>query len=609
MPQLIFENRVQLFTQEEKRYRQKSRALGWLRLGIFLSGAAACGYLFYHNNTAIGFLVLVVFYALFLVVLKKHTHLQYTQKHFGFLKKINQEEQERLKGNLPLFETGDGFKNSQHLYTSDLDIFGNYSLYQLLNRAVSIVGKNKLASWLQSAAPAPEIESRQQAIAELAPDIDWRQHLQAKALHYKQVVAEPFAFFDWLQAPDFYRNKKWLKIGVFVLPVFTLAALVFWFMGYSGYPAAGLVLLQYLLCYKYNQARDEYYEKSSDMYDVLRCYRDLLAHLETRPSHAPKLSELIQSLQVGGKPASAQIHALATIVEYLSARMNVYVSLVLNAVLMWDFYWMFRLERWKKNVAQNLEHVLDVVAETETLASLAAYQYANPAYAVPQVSSELFKLETEGLGHPLIFSSNRITNNFKTTGAGKTCIITGSNMSGKSTFLRTVGINLVLAQAGAAVNASKMIFNPVQVYTAMRTEDNLAESTSSFYAELKRLRMLLDISATGQPVFYLLDEILKGTNSGDRHAGAKALIRQLHRRTASGLVSTHDLELGALQQEHPEYITNYSFNSTIEGDKISFDYKLHDGLCKSFNASKLMQLMGIDMELSDENTRRTPSAH
>jgi DNA mismatch repair ATPase MutS len=276
--------------------------------------------------------------------------------------------------------------------------------------------------------------------------------------------------------------------------------------------------------------------------------------------------------------------------------MNVYISLVINAILMWDFYWMFRLENWKKNVAQNLEHVLDVIAETEALASLAAFQFANPDYAVPHLSPEPFMLEAESLGHPLIFTTDRITNSFKTTGAGKTCIITGSNMSGKSTFLRTVGINLVLAQAGTAVSARRMLFNPVQVYTAMRTEDNLAESTSSFYAELKRLRMLLDISATGQPVFYLLDEILKGTNSGDRHAGAKALIRQLHRRYASGLVSTHDLELGAMQQEHPDYITNYSFNSTIDGDKISFDYKLHAGICKSFNASKLMQLMGIEME-------------
>nr|WP_255709870.1 hypothetical protein [Pontibacter harenae] len=177
-------------------------------------------------------------------------------------------------------------------------------------------------------------------------------------------------------------------------------------------------------------------------------------------------------------------------------------------------------------------------------------------------------------------------------------VITGSNMSGKTTFLRTVGINMVLAFTGAPACAEGFTVAPAQVYTAMRTVDNLAENTSSFYAELKRLRVLLELTAQGQPVFYLLDEILKGTNSRDRHHGAMALIRQLHKRNASGLISTHDLELGAMEQELPGSVYNYSFNSDIIGDEIKFDYKLQRGVCRSFNASKLMQLMGIEMERS-----------
>jgi len=332
------------------------------------------------------------------------------------------------------------------------------------------------------------------------------------------------------------------------------------------------------------------------MYDILRSYRDLLQHLETRPSESDKLKTLKRNLVVQAQPASAQIHRLAVIVEYLSARMNVYVSLILNAVLMWDFFWIYRLENWKKQVAPNLEQLLDVIAQTECLASLAAYQYANPEYAVPILSQLPFEVDAQALGHPLIFTSERITNNFNMAGVGQTGIITGSNMSGKSTFLRTIGINMVLALAGSVVCARQFKLYPVQVYTSMRTEDNLAESTSSFYAELKRLRLLLDLANSGAPVFYLLDEILKGTNSRDRHAGAKAIIRQMHKHNTAGLVSTHDLELGAMQQEHSDYITNYSFNSTIEEDKILFDYRLQPGLCHSFNASKLMQLMGIEMD-------------
>ncbi|MDQ3292564.1 MAG: DNA mismatch repair protein MutS, partial [Bacteroidota bacterium] len=290
------------------------------------------------------------------------------------------------------------------------------------------------------------------------------------------------------------------------------------------------------------------------------------------------------------------LNELASIIEYISARLNVYMNLLLNSTLMWDYFWMYRLEKWKKTMATNLDPVLQVVAETEALASLAAFQYANPAYTLPALSEYPFEVQAEDLGHPLIFVANRVTNSFAMAGAGQTLIITGSNMSGKSTFLRTVAINLVLAFTGSAVCARRLRAYPAQVYTAMRTEDNLAESTSSFYAELKRLKMLIDLTATGAEVYYFLDEILKGTNSRDRHLGAQALIRQLHQQNASGLVSTHDLELGNMEEENPDYIQNYSFNSIIEEDKILFDYKLQPGVCNSFNASKLMQQMGIQMK-------------
>jgi hypothetical protein len=594
-PASVFASRSVAFSLEKDRYRQKARAMAWLRLAIFATGLTASVYLFNQNQDLYGFLIAGITYILFLGALKVHTRFQYTQKHFGFLEKINREEQDRLKGKLTLFNPGTRFRDAQHPYTSDLDIFGSFSLFQLLNRAVSSLGQQQLASWLQQGAAAAEISDRQQASQELAADIEWRQHLQAKALHYQHTVEEPFLFFDWLQTPDFYRGKSWLKALIFILPLLTIAGFIYFFLGNSFYPAAVCMVAQYILCYKYTVARDAYYDKSSGMYDVLRSYRDLLRHLEKRPSQAPRLRLLQQKLTVAGEPASVHVHDLAVIVEYLSARMNVFMSFILNSVFMWDFFWMYRLEKWKKVMAPNMKDVLTVVAETEALASLAAYSYANPDYALPQVSDEPFEISTRSLGHPLIFSALRVTNDFAMTGPGKTCIITGSNMSGKSTFLRTVAINLVMAQAGGVTSADFFRFYPVQVFTAMRTEDNLAESTSSFYAELKRLRVLLDLTAGDAPVTYFLDEILKGTNSRDRHAGAKALIQQLHRRQAAGLVSTHDLELGAMEQEHPDYITNYSFNSSIEGDKITFDYKLHAGICQSFNASKLMQLMGIEV--------------
>jgi DNA mismatch repair ATPase MutS len=597
LPSDIFQKLTQDNQQQEQFYRQKCSQVGWLRLFIFLAGIGSVIYFFQQDLTAAAWATVLIFYVLFLVVLRWHQRLRYRQFHHEFLKKINAEETERLQGKLQSFDSGERYANSQHLYTSDLDIFGKHSVFQLVNRSVSAIGKDKLAEWLQNPASEEVIRQRQGAVAELAPQLAWRQELQAKAMHYKPNKQNSSAFFAWLHAPDFFKNKDWLKILLFVLPVLTMGSIVAWWFEYiPAFPVVGFMLVQYILNARYAIFREQYYEQSSGMYEVLKSYTALLAQIETHSFTSSGLLALQQQLQLKYKTASGYLNELAAIIQYLSARLNVYMNLLLNGTLMWDYYWMFHLEKWKKNMAANLEPVLLALAEVEALTSLAALQFANPDYTLPEISQQPFELEATELGHPLIFSENRVTNNFAMAGVGQTFIITGSNMSGKSTFLRTVAINLVLAFAGSAVSARRLRAYPAQVYTAMRTEDNLAESTSSFYAELKRLKMLLDLTASGTPVYYFLDEILKGTNSRDRHLGAQALIRQLHEQNASGLVSTHDLELGNMAQENADYIQNYSFNSTIEGDKILFDYKLHSGVCNSFNASKLMQLMGIRME-------------
>ncbi|QNF31630.1 DNA mismatch repair protein MutS [Adhaeribacter swui] len=596
-PSEIFQKLTQDNQQQEQRYRQKCSQVGWLRLFIFIAGIGSIVYFFQQDLTGLAWGAVLFFYVIFLVVLRWHQRLRYNQYHHEFLKKINAEETERLKGKLAGFDNGQRYVNPQHLYTSDLDIFGNHSLFQLLNRAVTAIGKDKLASWLKAPATEAIIRERQAAVAELTLQLGWRQELQAKALHYKHEKQNSNLFFEWLHAPDFFKNKGWLKVLLFVLPVLTVGSiLAWWFFDTPSYPILGFMLVQYILNARYAMFREQYYEQSSGMYEVLKSYTALLAQIETHTFTSPRLLALQQQLQLKSKTASGYLSELAGIIQYISARLNVYMNILLNGTLMWDYYWMFRLEKWKKNMAANLEPVLLAVAEVEALASLAAFQFANPDYSLPEISQQAFEVEATELGHPLIFTKYRVTNNFAMDGAGQTFIITGSNMSGKSTFLRTLAINLVLAFAGSAVSARRMRAYPAQVYTAMRTEDNLAESTSSFYAELKRLKMLLDVTAAGTPVYYFLDEILKGTNSRDRHLGAQALIRQLHEQNASGLVSTHDLELGNMAEENADYIQNYSFNSTIEGDKILFDYKLHPGVCNSFNASKLMQQMGIRME-------------
>ncbi|SIQ55905.1 MutS-related protein [Pontibacter lucknowensis] len=596
-----FKQRASAYAEQEQKAAGKSKTVSWLRVVVFVAGAITAWLFFRDGNTSAGIISIVGFYILFVLVMRWHSQLDYRYKQLQLLGKLNLQEIDRLQGKLHGFDGGDDFRDDHHPYTSDLDIFGPDSLFQLMNRSVTSIGRLRLAQWFRQAAPTPTVLRRQEAVAELAQpeQQEWLQQAIVKPMHYKHTEANTHEFFDWLRAQHFYKEHPWLKLLVFVLPILTLGSIAAWFYGYSGYIAVGFLAIQYLLGLKFQKQRDDYYDKSIGMYEAMQSYTDQLRHLEPHTFKASMLEEIRAKLYRGNTPASAAIGKVATIIDYFSWRLSTLMSFFLNTILMWDFVWIYRLEVWKAEHLEQVEASLELLAEFEALASMAAYQYAQPHFAIPQLSAIPFEFDAEGLAHPLIFSVERIANDFQMQGAGRTIVVTGSNMSGKTTFLRTVGINMVLAFMGAAVCARRLTVAPTQVYTAMRTADNLAENTSSFYAELKRLRILLNMTEGEEPVFYLLDEILKGTNSRDRHAGAMALIRQLHRRNASGLISTHDLELGAMEQELPGSVENFSFNSTIEGDKILFDYTLQRGICRSFNASKLMQLMGIEMERTD----------
>ncbi|MFT6827261.1 MAG: DNA mismatch repair ATPase MutS [Roseivirga sp.] len=267
---------------------------------------------------------------------------------------------------------------------------------------------------------------------------------------------------------------------------------------------------------------------------------------------------------------------------------------IFNFLFILDVYWLIRAERWKKRTQEDIGAWFEAIGEIEALNSLGAYHFSNSEFSFPTISETPFDIKATAMGHPMINPLKRVSNDFDFSGKGGICLITGSNMSGKSTFLRTVGVNSVLALMGAPVCAQSMQISKLQVFTSMRTQDDLEESVSSFYAELKRLKQLLGSINNELPTLFMVDEVLKGTNSEDRHTGATALIKQLNKAYAFGFVSTHDLTLGTITTEL-QGIKNYSFNSVIENDDIIFDYTLTPGICKSFNATKLMQKMGIEI--------------
>jgi DNA mismatch repair ATPase MutS len=290
---------------------------------------------------------------------------------------------------------------------------------------------------------------------------------------------------------------------------------------------------------------------------------------------------------------SSRIGSLTRILQNLDNRSNQMYHL-LNLFLLLDLHFSISAEKWKANRPENIESWFNSMGAMEGLTSFAGMAFSNPNYAFPQILEREHMIETKNMGHPLIPYKKRIANDFSLKGKGHIAMITGSNMAGKSTFLRTIGINMALAFAGGPVCADSLSLTPTNVFSSMRTQDNLEENISSFYAELKRIHQLLETTEDKKPVFFLLDEILKGTNSYDRHLGAVSLVHQLADKNISGLISTHDIDL-AKETAMGRKVTNFSFNSLIQGDEILFDYKLSPGICKSFNASKLMKKMGINI--------------
>ena len=309
------------------------------------------------------------------------------------------------------------------------------------------------------------------------------------------------------------------------------------------------------------------------------------------------LLSLQSRLNLSGKdPASISIRRFHIILKKFEYRLNWPVFLFLNSFLLWDLQQLNALNKWKRENRNRLSEWIDIVAETEVMISLASLVFNEPEWSFPEVDTNYFHFHATELGHPLISPSIRVTNDFVMEGSGRIAMITGSNMAGKSTFLRSLGINTVLAGIGAPVCAKQMSICETKLISSMRVADNLAENTSTFYAELKKLQYIIDAVNRKEKVFILLDEVLRGTNSTDRHKGSRALVRQLQQSGAVAVIATHDTELALSESKVDGSVSNYHFDAEISGDELYFDYKIKKGICESLNATTLMKKIGIHFE-------------
>ena len=591
----FYSNQATKFEKEEQQLGRKSRFYSTIRTIIFLSWLVGGVMLVNYREMQWAFIVSAVFILVFATIVKVHNKLKFNRRQLQNLLKLNELELQRLKGNYSQLATGNEYRDELHPYVNDLDIFGKDSLFQLINRTTSLIGEKKLVQRLQSGLKGNKIIEIQEAVKVLAAQPEWSQSYQALGMHY-QVPAEEFSLFqDWCQEPAKIRVLKWAKPLSIIMPLLlVIGATICTIWNITYYATLPIILINGLILSRFVAYATDTVEQTYKSVNLLKSFQLQMGLISDKNFNDPTLNALAAPFNSENDNASKKIKQLTFYLNQLLTRSNM-LHIFFNITLLLDVQWLLRLEKWKEENANSANDWFERLAELEVLISQAGLSFSKKNWIFPEQSNENYFLQAQGLGHPMINDSSIITNDFEMQGQGEVILLTGPNMAGKSTFLRTIAINMVLARMGAPVCATSMRLNfECQPFTAMRVADDLSENVSSFYAELKRINQLLESAEQAEPILYFLDEILKGTNSADRHKGAEGLIKQLSKMGLSGFVSTHDLELGALAAEMKQ-VSNYSFESEVEGDEILFDYKLREGICKSFNACDLMRKMGIDV--------------
>jgi DNA mismatch repair ATPase MutS len=584
------------FEQTAGHLRRRYDRVALLRLLFFVIAIGAIILLWsVHYLLGLGFIF--VFLGLFYRFVQWHQGIQERARFAEDLAAINEDEQAFLRFDIDRFESGEQFLDPDHPYALDLDLFGSYSIFQYVNRSSTAIGRRRLAEILQQKTLVDIVYARQQAIAELGPALDWRQELQAWGRETKDEEKHIRLLEYWLAEPPFVANRPWLVWATRLMPFWVTAGIALWlyfslpwFVGILFFLPPALILRNTMEQVNTAHGHTAHAER------MLSHYARLIRHIEGRTFQSELMVSLQRQFAEERGTASQQIRRLSYIISQLNVRYNIF-AIILNVFSLWDLHWIYRLERWKAAHRERLPHWFEALQEFEALNSLATTYYNNPDWVFP-VFEEEARLEGTELGHPLLPPAKRVCNDLQMPTDGHIKLITGSNMAGKSTFLRTVGLNIALANVGAPVCARSLRLPPLQVYTSMRTQDALHESTSSFYAELKRLQVIIDaVEDRREPVFFLLDEILKGTNSRDRHTGSKALIKQLIQSKGAGLIATHDLELGSMEAQAGGAIENLCMEVEIRNNQLFFDYKLKKGVSRSFNATLLMKNMGIRIDV------------
>lgn len=587
----FYNERIADFSAKIKKCEKKEKILPFYRLLIVVLGIVFFIFLL-KISIVISALVLITSLFGLAVLVNIDNHNSELKKYYELLVELNENEIKTLQGEFPFVNDGSKYFDEFHPYSYDLDIFGKSSLFHFLNRTNLSRSSDVLAAWLLKTANNNEIVERNKAVVELSKKINWRQKIFTLGFSAENSEKSLSTLEAWVKKKshfNLFRKYSWVCTFLSALTITSFA------MAYV-FPtiliAFFLLLIHFIIIRQTNLLVRDAHNDVSNYSKVLDSYSNILKEIENESFKSYKLNALKERLKMDDSTASGEIKKISKILHNFDIRYNALVHAILNNLFFWDIHQYYRLEKWKlKN--QKIEQWFDVVGEFESLSSLANMHFNNPDWCFAKMDESYFQFEAKTLGHPLIKSENRVCNDFLINGVGKLVLLTGSNMSGKSTFLRSVGINMVLAMAGSCVCATEFRCSLVNILSSMRIVDSLQDNTSTFFAELKKLEFILQKVERNEQVFILLDEPLRGTNSNDKHIGTSALIRQFVSNNTVGIIATHDLSLTDLANDYPENVENYNFDIKVENENLFFDYKLNQGVCTSLNASLLMKKIGI----------------
>lgn len=595
-PENHYTERLSLTKGQLQQVKKQIFRISMLRLTLFIAGVA--GIYFFFSQTPLLIVCICLTFLPFFILVKVHNRLFIRKEWLETQARIIQEELQALSGDYSSFEDGKEYVNPEHPYSFDLDIFGRRSLFQSINRTCTFFGKNRLAKWLQNHLhEKTSIEKRQEMVREISEHTLFREQFRVAGLVHHGQSSDGEKIQAWSQSPAQYLHAGWVKTFIWGVPVINSLLLITSLAGWISFSWLGLSFGIFLVLSFGIIKRATYIQETyGKQLKSLNGYARLIALAKAEDWKSAGMQELMERLNLNGQSPIQALQQLSKELDRLDLRNNQFLYVLLEGSIFFQLQEIVRIERWKARYGQRISKWLETVGELDALCSLGTFAYNHPQYTYPELTEKPFCFLATQMGHPLMPASQCVKNDATIPSRPFFLIITGANMAGKSTYLRTIGVNYLLACIGAPVCCERLKLHPNQLITSLRTSDSLSDNESYFFAELKRLKRIIDLLNQGQQLFIILDEILKGTNSMDKQKGSFDLIRQFMQLKANGIIATHDLLLGSLIKQFPEEIRNYCFEADIKENELTFSYKLREGVAQNMNACFLMKKMGIILQ-------------